>query len=253
MIIAVVVLNEMVGPIFFKYAINRVGEAHPRGETMPFDGVRDVLIFGLKAQAISLARQLQRHDWQVKLVCRSKERMDELAAPDVTIDLVDDLSLATLQKLDAAHADTIVSFLSDEESYQVCELAYEHFGTETIVVRLKDRANFDRFHKLGVMVVEPQTAVVSLLEHFVRSPAGTSLLLGMDEGQEVVDLEVRDPNLHGMALRDLRLPLDVLILSIHRNGHTLVSRGHTQLHLGDKVTMVGPEDKLDEVMLRFDA
>jgi Trk K+ transport system NAD-binding subunit/Kef-type K+ transport system membrane component KefB len=253
MIISVIVLNQIIGPLFFKYAINRVGEAHPRGETAPFDGVRDVIIFGLRAQAVTLARQLQRHDWQVKLVCRSKERMDELAAPDVNIHLVDDLSLATLQKLDAEHADTIVSFLSDEESYQVCELAYEHFGIETIVVRLRDRANFDRFHKLGVMVVEPQTAVVSLLEHFVRSPAGTSLLLGMDEGQEVIDLEVRDPRLHGVALRDLRLPLDVLILSIHRNGHTLVSRGHTQLHLGDKVTMVGPEDKLDEVMLRFDA
>ncbi|VAW41219.1 Putative transporter, partial [hydrothermal vent metagenome] len=252
MIIAVVVLNEIFGPLLFKFVIGRSGEAHTRGETAPFDGVRDVIIFGLRAQAVTLARQLQRHDWQVKLVCRSKERMDELAAPDVNIQLIDDLSLTTLKKLDTEHADTIVSFLSDEESYQVCELAYEHFGIETIVVRLRDRANFDRFHKLGVMVVEPQTAVVSLLEHFVRSPAGTSLLLGMDEGQEVVDMEVRDPNLHGVALRDLRLPLDVLILSIHRNGHTLVSRGHTQLHLGDKVTMVGPQEKLDEVMLRFD-
>ncbi|VAW31051.1 hypothetical protein MNBD_CHLOROFLEXI01-4004, partial [hydrothermal vent metagenome] len=239
-------------PLLFKFVIGRSGEAHTRGETAPFDGVRDVIIFGLRAQAVTLARQLQRHDWQVKLVCRSEERMHELAAPDVNIQLVDDLSLATLKKLDTEHADTIVSFLSDEESYQVCELAYEHFGIETIVVRLRDRANFDRFHKLGVMVVEPQTAVVSLLEHFVRSPAGTSLLLGMDEGQEVVDMEVRDPSLHGVALRDLRLPLDVLILSIHRNGHTLVSRGHTQLHLGDKVTMVGPQEKLDEVTLRFD-
>ncbi|MFQ5418792.1 MAG: cation:proton antiporter [Anaerolineae bacterium] len=253
MIIAVVVLNEMVGPIFFKYAINRVGEAHLRGEAAPFDGVRDALIFGLKAQAISLARQLQRHDWQVKLVCASETAMKELVTPDVDIHMVEDLSLTTLQKLDAEHADTLVSFLPDEQSYLLCELAYEHFGIETMVVRLRERTNFDRFHKLGVMVVEPQTAVVSLLEHFVRSPAGTSLLLGMEDGQDVIDLEVRDPDLHGMALRDLRLPLDVLILSIHRNGHTLVSRGHTQLHLGDKVTMVGPQEKLDEVMLRFDA
>ncbi|MFQ5433388.1 MAG: cation:proton antiporter [Anaerolineae bacterium] len=252
MIIAVVVLNEMVGPIFFKFAINRVGEAHPRGEVAPFDGVRDVLIFGLKAQAISLARQLRRHDWQVKLVCTSEQAMEELVAPDIDIQMVEDLSVEALRKLDADHADALVSFLPNEQSYQLCELAYEHFGTETMVVRLRDRADFERFHKLGVMVVEPQTAVVSLLEHLVRSPAGTSLLLGMDEGQDVIDLEVRDPNLHGVALRDLRLPLDVLILSIHRNGHTLVSRGHTQLHLGDKVTMVGPQEKLEEVMLRFD-
>ncbi len=253
MIIAVVVLNEMIGPIFLKVAINRVGESHLRAKAAPFDGVRDALIFGLKAQAISLARRLQRNDWQVKLVCTSEEALKELVAPDVDIHMVEDLSLVTMQKLGAEHADALVTFLPFEQSYQLCELAYEHFGTETMVARLRDRANFDRFHKLGVMVVEPQTAVVSLLEHFVRSPAGTSLLLGMEEGQDVIDLEVRDPNLHGVALRDLRLPLDVLILSIHRNGHTLVSRGHTQFHLGDRVTMVGPHEKLEEVMLRFDA
>ena len=103
--------------------------------------------------------------------------MQEFAAPDVDIHLVDDLSLATLKRLDTQHADAIVSFLTDEESHQVCELAYEHFGTETMVVRLKDRANFGRFHDLGVLVVEPQTAVASLLEHFVIYPAGTSILL----------------------------------------------------------------------------
>lgn len=47
------------------------------------------------------------------------------------------------------------------------------------------------------------------------------------------------------------LVMDALILSIQRDGHTLVSRGFTQPQLGDKVTMVGPQEKLEEVMLRF--
>ena len=69
----------------------------------------------------------------------------------------------------------------------------------------------------------------------------------------MVDQEIRDPSIQGIEIRDLRLPLDVLILSIQRDGHTLVSRGFTQLQLGDKVTMVGPQEKLEEVMLRFAA
>jgi Trk K+ transport system NAD-binding subunit/Kef-type K+ transport system membrane component KefB len=252
-IIAVIVLNQIAGPPFFKWAINRVGESHTRAPTHEFDGIRDALVFGLKAESLTLARQLERHDWQVKLVCVREKVMEELITPEVDIHVVNDLSLETLRQLEAANADAIVCFLSDDESYQVCELAYEHFGTETMVVRLRDRANIHRFDELGALVVEPQTAIVSLLEHMVRSPAGTSILLGMDEEQDVVDVEVRDPSLHGMALRDLRLPLDVLVLTIHRNGHTLLSRGHVQFELGDKVTMVGPTDKLEEVMLRFDA
>ncbi len=254
MIIAVVVLNEMVGPIFFKYAINRVGEAHPRGEPAPFDGVRDALLFGLTAQAVSLARQLRQHDWQVKLVCLSEQALQEMEAPDVDIHMVTDLSLTTLQALDMEHADALVSFLPDEQSYLLCELAYEHFGTETMVVRLKDRANFDRFHALGVMVVEQQTAVASLLEHFVRAPVGSSMLLGMDSNQELIDVEMNNPDLDGATLRDLNLPLDVLILSARRDGNTIITmRGYTELKIGDRVTMVGPPEKLDEVALRFEA
>jgi Trk K+ transport system NAD-binding subunit len=251
--ISVIIFSQLVGPPLFKWAISRAGEAHPRGQSAEFDGVRDALIFGLTAQSVSLALQLRRHDWQVKLICVNRTKMQELATPEVDVHFVEDLSLDVLRKLDAEHADALVSFLSDEQSYQLCEMAYEHFGTETMVVRLRDRSNFERFHSLDVRVVEPRTAVSSLLEHFVLAPAGTSLLLGMDEEQEMIDIEVRDPTLHGRALRDLRLPLEVLILSIHRAGHTLVTRGHTELHLGDKVTMVGPRDKLDEVTLRFDS
>ena len=110
----------------------------------------------------------------------------------------------------------------------------------------------ERFKELGVLVVEPRTAVVSLLEHFVRAPVGTSLLLGRDEGQDMIDQKVRNPNISGLTLRDLRLPLDVLVLSMERDGHTLVSRGFTKFQLGDRVTMVGPRRKLEEVILRFD-
>jgi len=252
-LISVIVLNQVVGPPFFKWVIKRVGEAHPRGQTSPFDGVRDAIIFGIKAQSVTLARQLQKHDWQVKLVCTHQNKLEELDATNIDVHIIDELNLQTLRDLDAEHADAIVCFLPNEKSYQVCELAYEHFGTETLVARLRDRTDFDRFHKLGVLVVEPQTAVVSLLEHFVRSPVGTALLLGHDEDQDMLDQEIRNPSIHGMTLRELRLPLDVLVLSIQRSGHTLVSRGFTQFQLGDKVTMVGPREKLEQVMLRFDA
>ncbi|MFQ5453396.1 MAG: cation:proton antiporter, partial [Candidatus Zixiibacteriota bacterium] len=66
-IISVIVLNQIVGPPFFKWAINRVGEAHTRAETPEFDGVRNAIIFGLEGQSLALARQLSSHGWQVKI------------------------------------------------------------------------------------------------------------------------------------------------------------------------------------------
>ncbi len=252
MIIAMIVLSQFVGPPLFKWAVNYVGESHTRAEPARFDGVRDALIFGVKPQSLQLARQLQAHDWQVKLICRRSDELDGLDTVNLDCQASPEITLETLQSLNARQADAIVSFLPVEESYRLCELAYENFGTETMVVYLKSREGAERFAGLGVRVVEPDTAVVKLLEQFVRSPAGTPILLGTDAGQEMVDIEVSDPALHNVTIRDLSLPLDVLVLSIHRGGQTLVPRGYTELKLGDRVTLVGPPEKLAEVSLKFE-
>lgn len=259
-IISVIVLNQIVGPPFFKWVIQHVGEAHPRAQTPEFDGVRDAIIFGVTAESVTLARRLIQHDWQVKLACAKKSAIQDLDTTDMDLylindnshDLMDDITLETLRELQADCADAIISFLPDDLSYQVCELAYEHFGTETLVVRLKERTNCDIFSDLGVKVVEPRTALVSLLEHSVISPSGTALLLGSEDGQEIVDIEMRNPQLDGVALRDLRLPMEALVLSIHRDEQMLVPHGYVQFHLGDKITMVCPKDKLEEVILRLE-
>ncbi|MEN8172849.1 MAG: cation:proton antiporter, partial [Chloroflexota bacterium] len=136
-IIAVIVINQIIGPPLFKWVINRVGESHLRATPGAFDGVQDAIILGLKAQSVALARQLQSHDWQVKLACTNKEEIETLDADDIDCHLVDELNLETLQSLGGAQADAIVTFLPDDLCYQICEMAYENFGTETLVARLR--------------------------------------------------------------------------------------------------------------------
>ncbi|MCA9919783.1 MAG: TrkA family potassium uptake protein, partial [Anaerolineales bacterium] len=254
-IIAMVVLNEIVGPILFKVALNRMGETHVQADAEPFDGVRDAIILGLSPQSVTLARQLKAHRWQVKLATLDNEQMqDRLALLDdlLEVQLLPELSVAALESLEASQADSFVLMLPDKQNLAACELIFEHFGTETVVVHSTDRALSGVFKELGALVVEPETAVVSLLEQFVRAPSASSLLLGTEHQQELVDIELRNRDLDGVALRELRLPLDVLILSVRRGQQTLVSHGHTQLKLGDKVTVYGVPQRLEEVMLRFD-
>ena len=252
-IISIIVLNQIVGPPLFKWAIHLVGEAHPRAETPEFDGIRDAIIFGLEGQSLALARQLRSHGWQVKIASRQVDFVEEMGDnSDIEIYPISDLNLDSLNKLAAGQAEAIVTMLSDEENYRICELAYEHFGTQNLIVRLTDRANFKRFHELGALIVEPATAIVSLLDHFVRSPSAATLLLGMEKDQDVIELEVRNPDLQGIAIRDLRLPLDIHILSVHRRKQMLISHGYTRLEIGDWVTVVGSLASLEQMMLLFD-
>lgn len=250
--IAVIVLNQIVGPPLFKWSINKIGEGHQRGGNQEFDGIRDAIIFGLENKSITLARQLKKHGWEVKIATKKRD-LNDLGVPDLDIHYIPDkVDLNTLEELDAKLSEAIVLLLTDEENYQICELVYEKIGTRDVVVRLNDRRNFDRFHELGAKVVDPSTAIVNLLFDFVRSPQATSLLLGMEKNQGTIDLEVQDPGLHGVALRDLRLPADIIILSVTRGGHMIISHGYTRLRLGDIVSMVGSNESLENVTVRFD-
>ncbi len=248
-VVAVIVINQFVGPPLFKWAINKIGENHDKGK-YESDGLRDALIFGFESQSVALANQLITKGWKVKLATLLKK--GEFEEPKgIDIRYIDTLDFETLKNLGADKSEAIVSLLSGKDSYQLCETAFHHFGTPDLIVRLDDRYYYDKFLKLGVIIVDPSLAIVNLLDHFVRSPQATSLLLGMESGQDSRDLEVLDPNLHGITLRNLHLPSDVIILSIKRGGQIIISHGYTRLRVGDMVTFVGSNKSLDKLMLRF--
>lgn len=249
LLISVIVLNLIIGPLMFRWALNLAGEEHVKSDGS-FNVERKVLIFGLENQSLALANQLRKQNWKVEFVVTDgffeAERSGEFKEH-----LYEGSGPLALRKFGAETADTFVCLLSDEENFAICETAYEHFGTRHMIVRLNDKSFYKSFLKIGVMVMDPATAMVSLLEHFVRSPISTSLLLGMDEGQDTIDIELRNSDFHGLTLRDLRLPSDVIIISVTRGDHPIISHGYTRLRLGDVVTLVGSNTSLDKVRLNL--
>ncbi len=251
--IGIIVLNQIVGPPVFKWVINQVGEAYNRAPSPGFEGERNAIIFGVEGQSLALARQLKNHRWNVKMVACKEEIVKNLTEESPDIELLLDIDVDALQNLNMSHAESVVLMLSDEENYSLCELIYEEFGVENVIVRLQDHKNFEKFHDLGALVIDPRTAMVSLLDQFVRSPFAASLLLGLDPDERFMEVEVHNWDLHDVAIRDIHLPHDVLILSISRNGDRLDSHGYTRLKVRDHVTVVGSPDSLAEVRVKFEA
>ncbi len=247
--ISVIVLNQIVGPPLFKWALQLAGEVHVRSDGS-YETERKILIFGWENQGLALAGQLKQQHWQVEFVVPDPSS-DILANGEYPVHELNGSDHLSLRKFQAETADTMVCLLSDKENFAICETAYEHFGTKHLIARLNEREFYRPLHRIGVMVMDPNTAMVSLLEHLVRAPVATSLLLGMDEGQDTIDLEVRNTDFHGLTLRDLRLPSDIIILSVTRGDHPIISHGYTRLRLGDIVTLVGSNESLDEVRLKL--
>ena len=76
--------------------------------------------------------------------------------------------------------------------------------------------------------------------------------MGLESNQDTIDIEVKNKSIHGMALRNIRLPSDILILTIIRAGNVVISNGYTRLRIGDIVTVAGSKESLENVSLRLE-
>ncbi len=250
-IIALIVINQFIGPPLFKWAIFKVGEDRSKAPTPEFDGIRDAIIVGFESQSVALARQLLENGWEVQIA--TKKEPGSIDEPqELNIAYMKDFAYEEFIEIHADKSEAIVLMLSDEENVTICEMIYQKIGTKDVIVRLNHHYNSQKFVSLGALIVDPSTAIVSLLDHFVRSPQAASLLLGMETGQDTRDIELLNTDLHGITLRDLRLPADVIVLSVVRGGQSIITHGYTRLRVKDTLTMVGSIKSLDQVQLKFD-
>lgn len=248
-IIAMIIIGQLFGDLLFKFALNYVKESHLGAKKSDIDNA-SAIIFGIENQSIALAHQLIKNHWKVKMVTSIADLVDKYS--DLEIIAVKSLSKPDLSIINLEQTETAILMLDDTRNFELATLIFEQFGTKDIVVRLNKRENFEKFHKLGAKIIEPSTAIVSLLDHFVRSPNAANLLLGIDKGQDSIDIEIRNKDIAGLRLRDLRLPSDVIVLSIKRYDQFIISHGYTQLRLGDIVTMVGSTNSLETLKIKFD-
>mgnify|MGYP006083649787 CR=1 FL=1 len=251
-IIAIIVINQLIGPLLFKMSIDIAKESHLKHKSSKFDGIKDAIIFGLESQSIALAMTLKQSGWVPKIITFSD--VEGKTSDDFEIIKSEDISLQSFKQLNLKGADAIVCLLSDKENYKIANLVYEYFGTKDVIVRYNGaREYYERLINIGVRIIDPSLAMINLLDHFVRSPNATSLLLGLDKNKDSVDVEIRNRDIHGMTLRDLRFPTDVIVLSLIRKGQVLISHGYTRLRIGDSVTLVGTKESVENVRFKLES
>ena len=251
LIISVVVLNEIFGPLFLKVALRRVGEAH-EPETAQPDEIRDAVIFGLETQSVALARELEGHGWKVTLADTDPEHVSRFQSNGLTVKHVDCVGMKSLQHLMAKGTDAVVAMMDDDDcNLEAVTTAYENFGVKRLVVRLSDVSRTPEFTAIGATVINTGEAVLNLMDQSVRAPQSAALLMHTDPDYDVTQVTITNRDIHGMLVRDLRLPDDVLILELTRNGHSLVPNGYTTIHHHDEITLVGSPSSLKEVTLHL--
>lgn len=252
LLVGVIVVSELTGPIFFKYAIRLVGESH-LPKDIKDDEILDVVIVGIENQSRQLAERLIEHGWRVKLLDIDQSHVSSGGDNGNRKEQwLPQISAESLAQIIEPKTEVAVAMLpNDEDSLELCQILYEDFGITRQIARLHAYTLVEEFRELGVHVLHPANAMVHLLDHFVRAPQLASMVFEDDPEHDVIQVTITDPNVDGLHLRELILPDDVLVMAIGRRGHSIVPHGYTNLHLEDELTLIGPTDSLEEVALKL--
>ena len=177
---------------------------------------------------------------------------------DVPIINGDGTSIDTLEDADIRHCDAVISVTGkDENNLICCQLAKKMFKVPKTIAKVNNPKNADALRMLGVdIVINSTNNIAHLLEHEVDT-ANIKQLVSINRGTATI-CEVSLPEnykLSGRKLSEIPLPRMAVIISISRDGTTIIPRGDTQLLSGDTVLFLAQNDAIHEVkvQLKLDA
>ena len=250
-LISSIIISQFVGPTIFKWALNFLKETNRR-KKISLSKKKRVIIFGLEPQSLSVASLLKSRDWIVDIVTFETDK--SLKVPEGIENIkIENIDKYNFDKIEYTKADSVICFCSDKINQEICNLSHSTYGNKNLIVRINEHLNADSFSEFNIKLIHPSDAIINLIDQYVRSPLGTSIFLGKEKDKEVRDIRLVNEKISGSLLRDLKLPRDVLMLSIKRNDEIILSHGYTRLLKEDIITFLGSRNSLDKLTLRFDS
>jgi CPA2 family monovalent cation:H+ antiporter-2 len=118
-----------------------------------------------------------------------------------------------------------------------------------VISRVSDVELIPQLQVMGIKVVQPALATAMALEGALKFPTIFDLLLDQDpENIEFSEVSLGNSQLAGTPLRQLRLPGDVLILSMQRDTSVIVPHGDTVLQIDDRIGLIGSPGALAQAL-----
>ncbi len=211
----------------------------------PKEKSRSILVVGAEDFGLQVAEQLRAHHEQVIVMDDDEERLARarrhgFEAVFALLDCDDPLAAPYLER-----AQILVCTYADvDQCYRICSCAIANYGMERVVSLVTQPSAQERFQQLGVTTLTVSKDRAALLALLARNPDAYKLLTRTDDTKEVAEVIVRNERHDGAVLRELALPGDVMILTLHRDGEFFVPHADTRLNEGDRLTLVGSYDDI---------
>lgn len=214
-----------------------------------------ILIVGGGKIGYYLAKTLLPSGHRIGLVERDERRCRAIAEDlDVAVINGEGTDIDTLRDAGADEAQFVAALTGrDEENLVICQIARSHFGTPQTIALVNNPKNQAIFKALGVDATVSSTALAAQMVENVLPLGGMRIFSVFQEGDvEITEAELSDGMpVTGMAVAQLHLPDECVLIALIHEGRTSFPRGRTILRAGDRVFALVRKKSIDEFRRTF--
>ncbi|MCI2426247.1 TrkA family potassium uptake protein [Candidatus Acetothermia bacterium] len=214
-----------------------------------------IIIVGAGAIGTSFIDIAVREKNNVVVIEIDPTRAKEISSKyDISVLNADATLLETMHDAEAERADALITTTSDDATNLMIISIGEDLKIPCLVSIVNDKGHVDFFRKLGAHVMEnPEEVIANHLYNVIKHPRVQDFT-PLNGGAQVFRSTITAKSkIVGQSLRECGrrglIPASVLIVSIAREGKTLIPSGNTVVQPGDLVTIFSSahiDDKLIE-------
>ena len=243
--------NDLVRVVCKRSARRKVAKLLGLARDVP----REILLLGGGRTATIVADKLRHTGARVQMIERNPERARELAEQldgvrvlngDITdSDVLDEADLPRIE---------LVAALTGEDDANVLASVYAKSAGVPETIAVVHRLNFlSLLGRVGVdAALSPRTATANGVLRFVRGDVA-QVATFLEGEVELLEFEIHKGSAaDGRSIAELKLPRDVLISAIVRDGRSQIARGRTTLRKGDHVIIMAEPQSIDVVARTLD-
>ena len=214
-------------------------KVHERGK---YTDLQKVMIMGGGKTGFYLAKRLSDYGASVKIVEKDKGRCFYLSTHlnDVMVLNGDATDLQLLEEENFEGMDAVVTCTGFDEDNLLLALSAKQHGIEDVIAKVSRRNYAEIISAMGIdMALNPIDIVTSIILRLVqgnKKVLSSQLIQGQAEIMEVYATPHMD--ILGVPLKDLDLPLSVIIAAIHRGNQVIIPNGDTVIEEDDRLLML---------------
>ncbi|WP_119842110.1 amino acid permease [Salinibacter ruber] len=216
----------------------------------------NVLIVGGGTQGANIADRLLKQDefrmvfrsseYQITFVEQDKDRCEELGQRyNAPIFCGDGTQQEILSQVKPGKMDVAIAATSSDERNAIVAMQAKRLGIERVIAVARDPNYVSLLEDSGIASISAPHATAAMVANHLDRPQVADLFEIGSGVASLIDMVVPEESpVVGRRIREIDIPERCVVAALIREDQFVVPQGGTEVHVGDEVVFVGPQEDI---------